>query len=178
MIHLSLGNNTHSIQWILEKKHPTHPPKTPPPQTGRVTDHFGVSQDEGVRSPDVQQLLDQLCLGGQPGVVELDQPAQQHHGLVLQLCSVDHWGHTHCGRLQREGDVTAIILITKVFRKCKILSIDCSKHKHANTHTHTHTHMGTCTHEHMDYTKLNLHTTENRQQTETWDITVNFSIAS
>ena len=34
--------------------------------------------------------------------------------------------------------------------------------------THAYTHTDTCTHEHTDYTKLNLHT--NGQQTETWDM--------
>jgi len=35
---------------------------------------------------------------------------------------------------------------------------DCSKHTYSHTHTVTHTtHIGTCTHKHSDYTKLNLH---------------------
>lgn len=71
----------------------------------RVTHHFGVSLDKGIRDPNVQQLFDQLGLCGQPDIVELDQPAQQHHGLVLQFRFVDHWGHTHHGLgLWREGE--------------------------------------------------------------------------
>ena len=32
-------------------------------------------------------------------------------------------------------------------------------HAHTHTHTHTHTHRGSRTHQHVDYTKCNLHTT-------------------
>ena len=65
--------------------------------------------------------------------------------------------------------VLAILIIIKIFVKCKIFFIDYSKcihthtctHTHTRTHTcthtHTHTHTGTHTHKHSDYTKLNSH---------------------
>ena len=71
--------------------------------------------------------------------------------------------------------VLAILMIIKIFVKCRIFSIDYSKciHMHTCTHTRTHTRMHTrtharthtCTHththirahKHSDYTKLNSH---------------------
>ena len=71
--------------------------------------------------------------------------------------------------------VLAILIIIKIFVKCKIFSIDYSKcihmhtcsHTHTRTHactharmharTHAHTHTHTRAHKHSDYTKLNSH---------------------
>ena len=45
-----------------------------------------------------------------------------------------------------------------------------STHTHMHTHTHTHTHRGTSTHKHSDYTKLNIHSLKQEENTrETWN---------
>ena len=59
------------------------------------------------------------------------------------------------GMRRMEGDMQ-ILITMKVFRKRKILSVETILS--AYTHTNTHTYTGTITHEHTDYTNLNLHT--------------------
>ena len=58
-------------------------------------------------------------------------------------------------------DSTNLIVIIKVFIKCKILPVETILSTYMCTHTHTltHTHTGTDSYEHMDYTKLNLNAT-------------------
>ena len=62
--------------------------------------------------------------------------------------------------------LSIIIIITSIFWKRKILSLEtvlsththARTHAHTHTHTHTHTHRGTRTHKHSVYTKLTYYT--------------------
>ena len=51
--------------------------------------------------------------------------------------------------------VVEIITVIKALIKHKIMYIETV----LNAYMHTNTHTGTCTHQHTDYIKLNLHTT-------------------
>ena len=65
---------------------------------------------------------------------------------ITDNVSLASWGQLSNGTLREMYESKkAFLIIIKVFVKRKI--------------SHTHTHTGTCTHEHTDYTKLNLRPT-------------------
>ena len=86
---------------------------------------------------------------------------QLGHPVLIKLQA---WGLPKTGKKSKLTTTTISIgcigcaknsLIIKLSVRCRILSIHYSKC--ARKHTHTQMHRGACTHEHSDYTKLNLH---------------------